>query len=390
MPQFLLFALFFFFSVSYNMLGPLVTNIMDSTGISLTASGSLLSSQQMGAIASMVLLFLFQKKLKQSSIMRIGYSVIVVGFLALSFDHHIFILFMSYTLLGVGAFLVDSGSNSYIASRYFEKRALYIPLLHFMYSAGAIITGYLVLPFKSASWPFAYLTVALVILILLSGQIFLSKREEKRGDKTIHKEREQGDIKKLIKDPAFILYTLVIMFYMGSQIVCSAWIPVYVETELGQNAAITGTSLTMFWVGTALSRLIIGPVLNKGAKPFTLSIWGMLLAGISLIMASTVSPNIISVLFFTLLTGFFAGATIPMYIVVCSTWYPNNTTFISLSYIFAGTVGRMIFPFLVTLIASYFSLSFSLSLSSILLLASAILILLVKKITLLRPLYSVP
>jgi fucose permease len=362
---------------------------MESTGISLTTSGSLLSSQQMGAIASMIILFMFQKKIKQSSIMRIGYIIIVIGFFTITFNQHVFILFLTYTLLGFGAFLVDSGSNSFIASRYFDKRALYIPLLHFMYSAGAIVTGYIVLPFKNETWPFAYVSVAIVILTLLISQKILSEKEEKNKNRHIHQEREQGDVKVLLKDPAFILYTLVIMFYMGSQIVCSAWIPVFVEIELGQSAAITGTSLTVFWVGTAISRLIIGPILNKGAKPFSISILGMALAGISLIMATSFSTHILSVLFFTFLVGFFAGATIPMYIVVCSTWYPNNTTFISLSYIFSGTIGRMIFPFLVTYIASFFSLGFSLSLSSILLLVSAVLIMIVKKMTPSRPNYIV-
>lgn len=385
MAKLLIFALFFFFSVASNMLGPLVTNIMDSTGMSLTTSGSLLSSQQIGAIASMAFLFLFQKRLKQSSIMRIGYAIIIVGFMIVSLNQILLTLFMTYILLGVGGFLVDSGANSYIASRYFDKRALYIPLLHFMYSAGAIFTGYIILPFKSNRWPLAYVSVAIVFLILLIAEIVSSKKEG--GKKNTHpfKEREQGDWKVLLKDPAFILYTLVIMFYMGSQIICSVWIPVFVETELGQSAAITGTSLTMFWVGIAISRLIMGPILNKGANPYTLSIWTMVASGISLIIATSFSLHITSVLIFTLLTGFFAGATIPLYIVVCSAWYPNNTTFISLSYILSGTIGRMIFPLLATYIASFFSLSFSLTLSSLLLFISALCILIVRKTTSSRP-----
>lgn len=385
MTKFLIFALFFFFSVASNMLGPLVTNIMDSTGMSLTTSGSLLSSQQVGAIASMAILFLFQKKVKQSSIMRIGYVIVIIGFFVISLNHHISILFLTYILLGIGGFLVDSGANSYIASRYFDKRALYIPLLHFMYSAGAIVTGYMILPFKSNKWPFAYLSVGLIFLVLLIAEIISSKKEAKNKNIHIHIEREQGSIKELLKDPAFILYTLVIMFYMGSQIICSVWIPVFVETELGQSAAITGTSLTMFWVGIAISRLIMGPILNKGANPYTLSIWTMVASGVSLILAVFFSQSIISVLCFTLLTGLFAGATIPLYIVVCSSWYPNNTTFISLSYILSGTVGRMIFPFLVTYIATFLSLGISLALSSSLLFISALLIVIVRKITSTRP-----
>ncbi|NCB02211.1 MAG: MFS transporter [Spirochaetia bacterium] len=384
MPPFLLFALFFSFSIAFNMLGPLVTNIMATTGMSLTECGSLLSSQQLGAIGTMALMFIFQKRMKQSTLMTSGYIAIIIAFLGITINQHIFIIFAGYIVLGVGSFLVDSGTNSFIASAYFSKRALYIPLLHFMYSVGAIITGYIILPFKSPSWPYAYMSVALVLLIFITMFIISSKNTHRRP----LEDKEQGPTKELLKDPAFILYTLVIMFYMGIQIICSTWIPVYVETELHQSALMTSTSLTAFWVGIALSRLIIGPILNKGAKPFTLSIWGMVFSALSLIIATSLSIHIGSVLFFTFLCGFFAGSTIPMYIVVVSTWYPNNTTFISLSYILSGTIGRMIFPFLVTVIASSTSLSFSLSLSSILFLLGALFILIVKRLSSKRPSYS--
>lgn len=371
------------------MLGPLATNIMSTTGMSLTASGSLLSIQQVGAVISIALLIFLQKRIKQSSIMRFGYIVIIFSFFLITSVQSTYAVFTAYLMLGFGSFLVDSGTNSYLASTYFEKRALYIPLLHFVYSAGAIATGYLILPFKNEKWFGAYTTVGIIFLIILTAQLLNNRKERLNHDgQPRRKEIVQGPVLPLLKDPAFLLYTSVILLYMGSQIVCSAWIPVYVETELGQSAAVTGTSLTLFWAGTALSRLIIGPILNKGGKPYILSIWGMLLAGLSLFAAGILTTNIVIVLILVTLCGFFAGSTIPMYLVVCSTWYPNNTTFISLSYILSGTIGRMIFPFLVAYIASFTNLGFSLGLSSGMLFISALIILIVKKITVSRPEYK--
>ena len=371
------------------MLGPLATNIMSTTGMSLTASGSLLSIQQVGAVISIALLIFLQKRIKQSSIMRFGYIVIIFSFFLITSVQSTCAVFTAYLMLGFGSFLVDSGTNSYLASTYFEKRALYIPLLHFVYSAGAIATGYLILPFKNEKWFGAYTTVGIIFLIILTAQLLNNRKERLNHDgQPRRKEIVQGPVLPLLKDPAFLLYTSVILLYMGSQIVCSAWIPVYVETELGQSAAVTGTSLTLFWAGTALSRLIIGPILNKGGKPYILSIWGMLLAGLSLFAAGILTTNIVIVLILVTLCGFFAGSTIPMYLVVCSTWYPNNTTFISLSYILSGTIGRMIFPFLVAYIASFTNLGFSLGLSSGMLFISALIILIVKKITVSRPEYK--
>jgi len=378
-----LFAGFFFFAVSYNLLGPLATNIMQTTGLSLSGSGTLVSFQQIGSLISMTISLLVMKRLKQDSVMKIGYLFLIVALVSIALSSTTAALFIFYLVLGMGSFLVDSASNATLASEYYEKRSLYIPLLHFCYSIGAIATGYLILPFKGASWRWAYGLVGVIMaLILITGSVH---REATRKQSTKTRDMEPtkdavGPIILLLKDRAFILYTLVIMLYMGSQVVCAAWIPVYVETELGQSASITGTSLTVFWIGTALSRLIVGPIMSRGAKPFTLSIWGMLLAGVSLVGA-TLSGSIPIVLILVLLCGFFAGATIPMYVVITSTWYPRNTAFISLSYIVSGTVGRMIFPYLVAKVASFTSLGFALMLSSLMLIISAFMILGVRSAT---------
>ena len=341
----------------------------------------------------MAVSLLIMKRLRQSTVTRFGYIFLVVALGAIAFTSANMLLFFFYLVLGFGSFLIDSGSNAALASEYYEKRALYVPLLHFCYSAGAIATGYLILPFKGPSWRWAYGLVGIILaVIVVSGLLDQKSRDRKRKSENTQNDKQSatgvqtGPISVLLKDRAFIMYTLVIMFYMGSQIVCAAWIPVYVETELAQPAAITATSLTVFWVGTAISRLIIGPIMNKGGEPYTLSILGMFLAGLSLVGA-TLSGNIVLVLIFVALCGFFAGSTIPMYIVVTSTWFPQNTAFISLSYIVSGTVGRMIFPWLVTKIASVTNLGYALMVSSLMLFVSAVLIFFVRRTTKARPSY---
>ncbi|MDC7247375.1 MAG: hypothetical protein PQJ35_03455, partial [Sphaerochaetaceae bacterium] len=102
MSPLLIFAGFFFFSVAYNMLGPLATNIMSTTGMSLTASGSLLSIQQVGAVISIALLIFLQKKIKQSSIMRFGYIVIIFSFFLITSVQSTYAVFTAYLMLGFG------------------------------------------------------------------------------------------------------------------------------------------------------------------------------------------------------------------------------------------------------------------------------------------------
>ena len=378
-----LFAGFFFFAIANNMLGPLATNIMASTGMTLSQSGSLVSFMQMGSLTAIVVSLLIMKRLRQTTVTRIGYMFLILALLGISFTSGRFLLFALYAVIGFSAFLVDSGSNAVLASDFYEKRTLYIPLLHFCYSAGAIITGFVILPFKGPLWRFAYGSVGTIIAVILIFAHIEKRYRGKGKHSTAGKAPSQlqvGPILPILKDKAFVMYTLVIMLYMGSQIICSTWIPVYVETELMQSPAITATSLTVFWVGIAISRLLMGPVMSRGGNPFALSIVGMILAAATLFVLPF-TGNIILVLILVASCGFFAGATIPMYIVVTATWYPKNTAFISLSYILGGTIGRMIFPWLVTEIAEVRNLGYALMISSTMLFLSALLLILIQRIT---------
>ncbi|HRV24182.1 MAG TPA: MFS transporter, partial [Sphaerochaeta sp.] len=222
-----LFAGFFFFAVSYNLLGPLATNIMQTTGLSLSGSGTLVSFQQIGSLISMAVSLLVMKRLKQGSVMKIGYLFLIVALVSIALSSTTTALFIFYLILGLGSFLVDSASNATLASEYYEKRSLYIPLLHFCYSIGAIATGYLILPFKGVSWRWAYGLVGVAMaLILITGSVHrqaTQKQSKKKRDAEPTKD-VVGPITLLLKDRAFILYTLVIMFYMGSQVICATWI----------------------------------------------------------------------------------------------------------------------------------------------------------------------
>jgi fucose permease len=380
-----IFVSFFFFAIANNMLGPLATNIMAGTGLSLSQSGSLVSFMQIGSFSAILVSLFVMKRMRQVTVTRMGYVLLVFALLAISLTKGSFLLFALYMVIGFSAFLIDSGSNAVLASDYYEKRALYIPLLHFCYSAGAIVTGFVILPFKGAMWRLAYGTVgtlvALVVILAYIEKRYRDASNKNRGKaKVSPSEVQAGPILPILKDKAFIMYTLVIMFYMGSQIICATWIPVYVETELLASPAMTAASLTVFWIGIAISRLLMGPIMGKGGNPYALSIGGMFLAAVSL-FALPFTANIIIVLLLVAVCGFSAGATIPMFIVVTASWYPKNTAFISLSYILGGTIGRMVFPLLVTNIAEAYSLGYALMISSVMLFIAAVLLVLIQRTT---------
>ena len=120
-----LFAGFFFFAVSYNLLGPLATNIMQTTGLSLSGSGTLVSFQQIGSLISMAVSLLVMKRLKQGSVMKIGYLFLIVALVSIALSSTTTALFIFYLILGLGSF-VDSASNATLASEYEKRRSTFL------------------------------------------------------------------------------------------------------------------------------------------------------------------------------------------------------------------------------------------------------------------------
>ena len=114
-----LFAGFFFFAIANNMLGPLATNIMASTGMTLSQSGSLVSFMQMGSLTAIVVSLLILKRLRQTTVTRIGYMFSYPSRFLESHSHPVsFYCLHWYAFIGFSAFLVDSGSNAVLASDF--------------------------------------------------------------------------------------------------------------------------------------------------------------------------------------------------------------------------------------------------------------------------------
>lgn len=370
MHAIIVFGGFFLYAFVYNLFGLMATDIMHTLNLTLSQSGQIVSFQQLGALGMIFLSFFLYPRLKQRHILLSGYLIMICSLVAIAFSGSATMLILSYALNGVGTFVVNSGSNALLTEDYFEKRSTYLPFLHFCYSFGAVLAGYVLLPFKGEHWRYGYLFVALFLtLLFIAGIIYKPQPKTSQSKST---STEKLSAKVLLKDPAYILFALVMFLFMGCQLLCVIWLPVYADLELHLGKTMVASTIMAFSLGTALSRLIIGPLLKRGLNPYLVLGYGPALSGVTLI-ALTFLTNSWSLLLVTAICSFFSGATIPLYMVVVPSWYPNNTNFLVTTYILSGTVGRMTFPYVASIIGEMTSLAHALRLSSLPFFASSIL-----------------
>lgn len=379
MAAFVVLCIFFTYSVAYNIFGVLANNIMQSCNISLSSAGVMTSMFQIGALGGIALSPLALKKLSNESRLRLGMILDMIGLLMIFFlrgGTPVFVLFM---FMGMGGFFIDSGANGYLAGAYPSKRARLIPLLHFSYSVGALLCGYLVLPFKSnEKWFLGYGIAGLVMLALFVIGFFVKGKAETDEDGTVKKTPETVPVKTILKDKTFLMYCVVLMLYMSSQQTCTSWLPLFIETDFHASNAVVAATTMSFWIGIAAMRLLASIILKSGKlDPLTTTVYGMMLS-FAAMLGIVFAPSAPIALVCAAVCGFGSGALIPLFIVEVSGWYPGNTGFISTFYLICGTTGRMIFPYLVAFFGDRYGMRIALGASSALLLGGLILAVMVR------------
>ena len=319
-----IFIMFFVYAIAYNVIGTLVTDVMETMGMELSHVGFLMSAMQAGILAAICASLLGLQRYPKTAIMRSGMALVVLG------------LFM---IFGFGGFCLDSSANAYVSSSSDSRSRRFVPLIHFVYSIGALLSGYIMIPFKSVSWKVGYAAFGLAMLVVLIASFAGRPDAQETGSRK--ETAKPVPARTILRNPSFIALTAALMLYMTAQQIGTNWFPYYLETSFGASDAASAAAMMCFWIGIASMRFLSSILLSKGLSPVKLSAIGMAVSGIGQVLAA-LSGNAVLALVFIALTGFAAGANIPCYIVEVSSWYPGNTFFVSTLYLLSGTIGRMV------------------------------------------------
>lgn len=107
--------------------------------------------------------------------------------------------------------------------------------------------------------------------------------------------------------------------------------------------------VSLLWIGIIAGRLVVVH-LSRRYSARTLLAWGSLIAGVVLGLGFMVAtPQSIAIAF--LLSGFLTGAVVPLVVAVACGWQPQNTGSASALVFLNASLSRMLFPWLIGLIA---------------------------------------
>lgn len=134
-----------------------------------------------------------------------------------------------------------------------KKRTAQISFLNFFYSAGAIISPFILsfFLFKSINWSWIIVATAFIALSALLCT---------KSDENMFREDTECDeaSQTLIFNKHIYLSAGGAMFNVMAEMMFSAWIPVFLMESLGIPIADAAFSLVMLWIGFAIGRFSCG------------------------------------------------------------------------------------------------------------------------------------
>lgn len=403
-------VLFSVYAFSVTMIGPLLPVLMGRYGLDLAQGGLLDSARSLGGVIAALLGGVVLDRVSKRGMVIGAFAAYAVSLFFVRFEPPYLLLLTFFFLIGTSTRLVDTASNALTADLFSDRPGTALNILHAMFGIGALagpIYARIVLS-TVGGWRSAYEILAFACAALLAAFIVVTKlatpgrggaapgsiagaTENRRSyvaDRQIARESraalrpalqamtQQAAVGPTVRPGALqllgrlpILMVLGVMFlYGGSQAGLTVWLPTYAIDRLGATSDTGAAAVSFMWAGIVLSR-IVSTRLVRHAPEATIVVAGLtvgtIAAAIGLLLGSV--PILLASMF---VTGLTTGATIPLIVsLACSC--ASGATGAATSLIFlVASLSRILFSWLVGVVAQHGSFVAAISINWVVLLAA--------------------
>jgi fucose permease len=245
---------------------------------------------------------------------------------------------------GLGAGILDGGSNGLFLDLFRSGRGRAMNLLHLFFSIGALtaplVAGALV--DAGVAWEAVMAGTGIALVPLAVGYLLVAmpsgRHVRSTAATTTDLPATNGSVGGRIAFP-LVLLAIAIAAYVGAEVGVSNWLVRFLEPAPLSTATL---ALSLYWAGLALGRLVSSAIADRfDHVRFTIAC--ALLLSVALIGAIAV-PNLpVSIALFALV-GFGSGPIFPMIQAIGGERYPDRSAAVSGLLTGAGVVGGTVYP----------------------------------------------
>ena len=321
------------------IIGPAIPSLINEFGMGFSLVGVLFFVQGVFYFISVLSAGVASDFFGKKPFLLIGATLMASGLIAFILGRNEIILFFSVALIGTGLGALDGGLNGLFIDISGDQKGIGLGLLHMCFGIGAL-SGPLIFTFASTSllnWRLAFLFTACfpILFFLLLFPIHLSRVD---NEETI----KLSDVAMLLKNRIIIQLILLLFVYVGAEQVIAGWLPTYLINTRNVSQSIGSFTLSLFFIGLTIGRLLTGLISEKVGYSRTLVLLSLGSAVFFLLIYTIQAINPIIILF--ILLGFFLSGIYPTVMAQAGSIFPQYSGTISGVLTAAGGIGGMLMP----------------------------------------------
>ena len=245
-------------------LGVLIPSIQATYNLTAATITVLFISQATGYIVAAFSSSLLSSRIGLARMLLLGALSLTSALLIYALSPYWLLMVAAGTLVGLGVGLIDAGINSYIAHQ--QSNADLMGILHAFYGIGAFLgpTVATTLLAMDLNWRQIYLVVAAVVGLTVIGMLWavvynykpLTKRAQ------VSDMSAKANLGVALKTPMVLLAALLLLVYVGMEVSIGNWAYSVQTISRGTPATLAGYSISAYWMGLTVGRLVTGRVVK--------------------------------------------------------------------------------------------------------------------------------
>jgi len=363
------FASNFLWVMVIGLLGPSVPAIVHGLGISYAQAGFLFTLLSLGSLFGSSLGAIASDYTNRKRILASFCGLFAVGLICVGFAPGYVALCL--VVFGFSLFGSPIGSigQSVMLDMYPTQRSRYMSLQTLFAAIGSFVAPLLVAVNIAGglSWRWPFLQTAALALLVMSF-VLLARIPDSSAD-----HRTRAPLATILRNPNMVIASILVFFTVAVDLGFSYWLAEYFNTELGVSLRLSSAAVSLYLIGVMSARLATSWLVRRVATK------RILVAGLLLALASLPAFLLVSSVplkaALTCIYGLGVGPVFPLIVSKASEEYPRQSGAVTGLLFGFMSLGGMVFPLLLGILASAFDIerSYFLSLSVLVLLLIAVL-----------------
>ena len=349
-PNYFSLFLFSFFMMS---LSPVLLDVSKFFNITPEKMNLVMTFFLIGEGIGIIALIYLNRKFEKRNLIIWSYIAIIPIMLALMLATSITLFYILYFLAGCFFGVIFLNANLSMLEGKVKNKDSIVNLGHGFFAIGALASPFVVsiLLKNQVSWKMIYIVIICLILVSFALHLFIIRRK-KVGLLAESKAINFKRIFKYRRKNIYMILTSVLMFfYVISEVVIFSWAPTFFRVEKLFSLIDASLVVSFFWIGILAGRLVIS-FLSYRIKAGTLLIILSLISLTGLSCAIFVNSQIVNFIGIGLTGIGFSG--IPPILISSAGKIFGSGKEISLTILFViGIIGGSAIPFVITLLSGY-------------------------------------